>query len=394
MNFNALTEYLDSIEKQYGIPYCDCAVTYRHNTVFRHMTGRYDAAGSKPTNISVLYRLFSGTKIATCVCAMQLVERGKLGLYDELSKYLPEFSVMKVADNFDYHVVPTVWPQIGDPCHIAHRSIRIIDLLTMSAGFTYDTSAQSVVELSKATGRKASTRDCIRALTKMPLMYEPGGHWAYSLAHDVLAAVIEVVSGRRYSDYLRENIFAPLGDEDFCFHPDASMAQRLGHLYSKDRITGAIGDDDGVYSGSFSFTDEYESGGAGLITTVSAYSKLIDALSCGGTAYNGARILSPETVELFATPYTSGATQEDFTFFRRKRIDYAYGLGVRVRVNEADGRSPLGEFGWDGAAGSYFLVDPKNGLGIVYAQHVMGCIEAFDNIHPTVRDLVYEAMEL
>lgn len=394
MNFNQLTEYLDSIESRYGIPYCDCAVTWHHDVVFRHMTGRADAGKKTPTNISVLYRLFSGTKIATCVCAMQLVEQGRLNLFDELQKYLPEYAVMRVAENFDYHVVPTVWPQRGDACHIAHNPIRIIDLLTMSAGFTYDTSAQSVVELSQATGRRASTRECVRALAQMPLMYEPGEHWAYSLAHDVLAAVIEVVSGMKFSDYLRTNIFGPLEDDDFCFHPDGEAAKRLGHLYSKDRATGRIGDDDGVYSGSFSFSDEYESGGAGLITTVGAYSKLIDALSCGGEGYNGARILRPETVALFMTPYTTGATQEDFMFFRRRRRDYAYGLGVRVRVDRADGRSPLGEFGWDGAAGSYFLVDPKNGLGIVYAQHVMGCIEAFDNIHPTVRDLVYEGMNL
>lgn len=394
MNFNSLTEYLDSLESLYGIPYCDCAVACHHDIVFRHMTGHSDAEQKNPTNISVLYRLFSGTKISTAVAAMQLVERGKLNLYDELQKYLPEYSVMRVAENFDYHSVPTVWPRLDTPSHIAHNPIRIIDLLTMSAGFSYDTYSQSVIELSKATGCKASTRDCIRALAQMPLLYEPGEHWAYSLALDVLAVVVEVVSEMPCSDYLRQNIFAPLEADDFCFHPDEAMAPRLGHLYNKDRATGKLIDDDGGYSGSFSFSEAYESGGAGLITTVSAYCKLIDALSCGGEGYNGARILKPETVQLFMTPYTSGTTQEDFMYFRRGRRDYAYGLGVRVRVDKTGGRSPLGEFGWDGAAGSYFLVDPKNSLSIVYAQHVMGCIEAFDNIHPTVRDLVYEGMNL
>lgn len=394
MNFNALAKYLDSLENLYGIPYCDCAVTYHHDTIFRHMTGHSDAEKRNPTNTSVLYRLFSGTKISTAVATMQLVERGKLNLYDELQKYLPEYGIMMVAENFDYHSVPMVWPQLDTPSHIAHNPIRIIDLLTMSAGLSYDTYSQSVVELAKATGRKASTRDCIRALAQMPLLYEPGEHWAYSLALDVLAVVVEVVSGMPYSDYLRENIFAPLETDDFCFHPDEAMALRLGHLYSKDRCTGDIIDDDGVYSSSFSFSEAYESGGAGLITTVSAYCKLIDALSCGGEGHNGVRILKPETVHLFTTPYTSGSTQKDFMYFRRGRQDYAYGLGVRVRVDKTGGRSPLGEFGWDGAAGSYFLVDSKHSLGIVYAQNVMGCIEAFDSIHPTVRDLVYESMNL
>lgn len=158
MNFNSLTEYLDSLESLYGIPYCDCAVACHHDIVFRHMTGHSDAEQKNPTNISVLYRLFSGTKISTAVAAMQLVERGKLNLYDELQKYLPEYSVMRVAENFDYHSVPTVWPRLDTPSHIAHNPIRIIDLLTMSAGFSYDTYSQSVIELSKATGCKASTR--------------------------------------------------------------------------------------------------------------------------------------------------------------------------------------------------------------------------------------------
>ena len=148
-------------------------------------------------------------------------------------------------------------------------------------------------EMKRVTGGKGSTREAVAALAKMPLMYEPGTHWAYSHAHDVLAAVIELASGQKFSDYLRENIFAPLDADDFCFHPDAAMARRLGHLYAKDRLSGKVGDDDGIYSGSFSFTDIHESGGAGLITTVDAYSKVVDALSCGGEGYNGARILKP-----------------------------------------------------------------------------------------------------
>lgn len=394
MNFNVLTEYLDSIEVRYGVPFSDCAVTFRHDQVFRHMTGHYDANKSQPTNMSVLYRLFSGTKVITSVAAMQLIERGKLNLYDELQKYLPEFGVMRVATDFDYRTAPAKWPQIDDASHIAHNPIRIIDLLTMTAGFSYDNTAQSIREMKRTTGGKGSTREAVAALAKMPLMYEPGTHWAYSHAHDVLAAVIELASGQKFSDYLRENIFAPLDADDFCFHPDAAMARRLGHLYAKDRLSGKVGDDDGIYSGSFSFTDIHESGGAGLITTVDAYSKVVDALSCGGEGYNGARILKPETVALLTTPYTVGTAQDDFSFFRRGRKDYGYGLGVRVRVDAAGGRSPMGEFGWDGAAGSYFLVDSKNAVSIVYAQHMMGCIDAFDNIHPTIRDMVYDAMEL
>lgn len=393
MNFNKLTAYLESIGGQYGIPYLDCAVTYHHDMVFRHMTGHYDREKKKPTNISVLYRMFSATKMITCVAAMQLVEQGKLDLYGLLKTYLPEFSLMRVATNFDFGKVPVNWPKEDTKTHLANHPIRVIDLITMTAGFSYDTMAQSILELKRQTSGTGSTRRTMAALAKMPLMFEPGTHWAYSLAHDVLAAVIEAVSGQSFSEYLRKHVFSPLETDDFYFTPTPEIAGRLGHLYNKDRLTGLTVEDDGVYSGSFQLCQGYESGGAGLITTVDAYSKVIDGLSCGGTAFNGFQLLKPETAALFTIPYTWGATQEDFTLFCRGRKDYGYGLGVRVRVTTGSGRPPLGEFGWDGAAGAYFAVDMEHQLSIVYAQHVMGCIDAFDVIHPTIRNLVYEAME-
>jgi len=392
MNFDKLTEFLDSVEDKYGIPFADCAVMHRHEMVFRHMTGRYDAEKKQPTNVSVLYRLFSATKMLTCIAVMQLAEQGKLGLYDMLCKYLPEFSVMHVVENFNLRAMPIQWPKPQEPCHIAHNSIRIIDLLTMTAGLSYDTAAQNILELRDATGGKGSTREMMQAISKMPLLYEPGTHWAYSLAHDVLAAVVEVVSGQKFSEYLRENIFEPLNAGDFYFHPDCEAKRRIGRLYTKDRVTGAVRGDDGIYSGSFVLTDAYESGGAGLITTVDAYSKVIDALSCGGRGENGVQILKPETVAMFTVPYTTGVTKEDFVSFQRGKTDYGYGLGVRVRVAASVGSAPLGEFGWDGAAGAYFSVDCQHSLSIVYAQHVMACMDAFDYIHPTIRNLVYEAM--
>ena len=390
MDFNQLTSYLDSLEDRFGIPFSDCAVTYRHEVVFRHMTGHWDEARRLPTNTAVLYRLFSATKPITCAAVLQLAERGRLDLYDPLARYLPEFSLLRVADHWDG--APGHWPPMDAPCRLARGPVRLIDLLTMTAGLSYDTTARSILEMRRRTGGAGDTRAAVAALARMPLLYEPGTHWAYSLAHDVLAAVVEVVSGQKFSEYLREHIFAPLDAADFCFCPDVAMAARVGRLYQKDRRTGAIVDDDGVYSGAFSFTARHESGGAGLIATVDAYSKVADALCCGGVGYNGARILRPETVTLFTVPYTVGALQEDFVAFRRGCRDYAYGLGVRVRTGA--GRPPLGEFGWDGAAGAYVAMDCKNALSIVYAQHVLGCLDAFDSIHPTIRDLVYEALEL
>ena len=393
MNFNKLREYQENLESRFGIPATDLIVMKDHKVIYRHMCGYSDFARSMPVNANDLYRLFSATKIITATAAMQLVERGKLRLFDRLDTYLPEFAAMRVVDAFSKTERPIIWPKRDARSHIANHPIRIIDLITMSAGFSYDLMAETLQEEIAASNHHATTREMITALSQMPLLYEPGTGWAYSLAHDVLAAVIEVVSGEQYSEYLRHHVFGPLGVDDFYFHPDAKTRERIAAFYQKDR-SGRIGPDDGGYSNSFVFTDRYESGGAGLITTVDAYSTVLDALANGGVGGNGVRILKEDTVHLFSTHYTTDKCLDDFIAFRQGRDDYGYGLGVRVHIkNTETNRSPLGEFGWDGAAGAYALVDTENKLCVFYAQHMMQCVEAFAFIHPAIRDLVYECLE-
>ena len=137
-------------------------------------------------------------------------------------------------------------------------------------------------------------------------------------------------------------------------------------------------------------TERYESGGAGLVGTVDAYSTFIDALCNGGVGANGCRILSEESVRMFMVPYTTGQMSADFAV--TGKTGYEYGLGVRVLVDGTVSKSPVGEFGWDGAAGAYVLVDPVNKISIFYAQHVVGYPKAFSEIHPVIRDLAYECM--
>ena len=391
MDFERLTAYMDSLKKEYGIPAADCKITKDHKVVYRHMTGCSDYENTTPINEKTIFRFFSATKLVTMTAVMQQIERGNLRLYDEVRQYLPEYNMMKVADTFNF-TFPLKWPTSSDPCHYAHSAIRIIDLMTMTAGMSYDTDSKEQREIREKSGGQASTREVVAELAKMPLVYEPGTRYSYGLCHDVLAAVVEVVSGKKYSEYLKENIFDPLGIKELYFHwdKDPALTDRVCALYQGVFGTDDIIPDTGEMTAGFKITENYESGGAGLAGTVDSYSILIDALCNGGVGANGARILSEESVKMFSVPYTTGQMSKDFAV--TGKVGYEYGLGVRVLVDDRASRSPIGEFGWDGAAGAYVLVDPVNHISIFYTQHIAGYPKAYSEIHPKIRDIAYECM--
>lgn len=168
-----------------------------------------------------------------------------------------------------------------------------------------------------------------------------------------------------------------------------SEAYRLSAQYGKDRDTGEIGRDESM---AFRITKNYESGGAGLCTTVDEYSKVLEALANGGVGGTGSRILKPESIAMMGRNWLTEQQLKDFS--QTGKVGYGYGLGVRVLMDGTKAKSPVGEFGWDGAAGAFSLVDPKNHIGLFYTHEILGMIEAYSEIHPMLQDLAYEAMEL
>lgn len=389
MSFERLTEYLESLKDSDDIKGLDMIVKKEHKVIYRHKQGYNDYDCIRPVSENDLYYLYSCTKIATMTACMQQVEAGRIKLDAPVSEYLPEFAHMKVADNYvlgDFGNMPSQ----SSPAHPAEKPILIRDLMTMTAGLSYNTSSEPIMELKKKSGNKASTREMVRAIAQMPLLYEPGDRHAYSLGHDVIAAVIEAVTGQRFRDYVLEHIFKPLGEEDVYFHLREEDRGRLADQYSCDFKTGEKSRHKG---NAFELTEEYDSGGAGLIATVDGYSALLDALACGGVGANGNRILSKESIEAIKTPRLNAVQLDDFTMKGMFRPGYNYGLGVRVLVDGAKAKSPVGEFGWDGAAGAYALMDSKNGISLFYAQAILGLRGVYSDIHPRIRDLVYECME-
>lgn len=212
MKKEILVNYLDSLEKQ-GIPGCDCVVYHNHRPVFRHITGYADPDTKKPLTESNTYWMYSVTKLFTCTAIMQLIEKGLIGLDDPVYEYLPEYRNMKV--------------KVGNEIRPAKNAMTIRHLMSMQSGLNYNLDAPSIQRIMKDTENEATTRQIISALANEPLDFEPGTRFQYSLSHDVLGAVIEVVSGQQLSKYLDENIFKPLGMKNTGFKLTPHLKAKL-----------------------------------------------------------------------------------------------------------------------------------------------------------------------
>ncbi len=375
MDFQPLTQFLDSLPPR-GIPGVDCIVYYRHQPVYRRSAGFADRASQKPIAPHTLYNLYSTSKVITCAAALQLYEQGKFLLNDPLAEYLPEYKAMQVR-----HITAQGTAELRP----AVNSIRIEDLFTMSAGMTYIINSKAIRKVQAETGGRAPTREVARALASEPLIFEPGTHWNYALCHDVLGALIEVVSGQRFGKYLQDHVFEPIGMKDTGFErtPERLAQMATQYRYNEEtHFADEITQDNGYVLGT-----AYESGGAGLISSLEDYGLFVDMLSNGGRAASGEKILSRRTIDLMRTNHLDATRLKDFNWIQM--AGYGYGLGVRTMIDKARGgsESSIGEFGWGGAAGTYAMIDPDCELAVFYAQHMLNNMEPY--VHPRLRNIVY-----
>ena len=372
MNFSRLADYLNGILDRYDIPGWQCAVSYKGNLVFSECGGYRDREAGIPMKNDDLFWMYSTTKLTTMTAVSQLLSDGCLRLEDRLSDYLPEFRVMRVKTPAGFRVVET-------PITIRH-------LMTMTSGLSYDISpCRSYAERNP----NASTEEIVTQLASLPLSFEPGTHFLYSMAHDVLAAVCERITGMRFADYVMENIFLPLGMKDTLFGMTAERRKRLVTQYRRDASGTHSERRDGECV--FCFTDRYDSGGAGLSSNAEDYLRLPAALANKG-CFHGKQILSPEAIDLLRTPQLIGDAKLDFARWHN-RPGYQYALGVRTLVNPENANDPFppGEFGWDGAAGAIATASPETGIAFCFTMQVTGCRDAYHVIHPQIRNLVFEA---
>lgn len=357
-----MKEFIEKIRKEIGIPYLDVVCYKEHNEVFRY------ASGEGTTGKEQLY-MYSCGKPITVVAAMRLVEEGRLSLDDKVCDYLPEIEkAFIINDNGDKEYV-------GNQMKVRH-------LFTMTAGFTYDVATEPILRLAKESQGKAVLRDFIAKFVETPLSFMPGERFKYSLCHDVLAAVVEVITKKKFSEYVKEAIFEPLQmnrsrfDNGETNMPDMYFASENGEIVKTDE--GKI----------LLPTPAYESGGGGLVSTVEDYIRFADALACDGVAANGYRVLKKETLgELRSEQFKEISVNNDFTCVQGD--DYGYGLGVRVRQRATDWGLCKGEFGWDGAAGSYLMVDPEKKISIFIGMHLRNWPVVFTGKHLQIVEKIY-----
>ncbi len=363
--FEELTKLTDSFITEKGIPGNDCIVYRDGREVYRHFAGYSDLENRIPMNGKEIYNIYSCSKPMTATAAMQLVEKGVIHLDDPLYEYIPEYRKMYVHTGGEL-VPDPVFPKrhfrVGGEFVPAKNVITIKNLFCMTAGFSYDTDAPSFREVREKTGGRCPTVEAIRSFAKEPLLFEPGEHWEYSLCHDVLAAVVEIASGKRFGEYVRENIFEPLGMSHSTFLLPDDKLDTICTQYQCDMVTGEMKKvSKEIQNGDsrcwpYKLGSEYESGGAGCISTVEDCSKFLEALRKGGI------LLKPETTDLMSTDMLNAEQKK--TFWQE---GYSYGLGVRC----PDVSKGTTDFGWSGVAGAYMAVDRKNGFTLYYGQHVV-----------------------
>ncbi|MFX3635028.1 MAG: serine hydrolase domain-containing protein [Candidatus Pristimantibacillus sp.] len=377
MDFTPLSQFIDRITA-WRIPWAEVLVMHRNETVFRYRAGYADLEAMKPIDEDRIIYLYSLTKILTCTAALQLVEKGAMLLSDPLSAYLPEFAEMKVR---------RTQTDVGIETELAERQITVRDLFTMTAGFSYDFNGPVIREAAERTNGRLPTREYAAALAKEPLLFEPGTRWNYSLCHDVLAALVEEVDGRRFGTYVREEITGPLGMRNTGFFLSEAQHSRLVPQYEYNDALGkaVLMNGDWYRSGT-----EFESGGAGLLSTVSEYAIFLNTLTNRGTSPGGVRLLSAASVDLMRSDHLTDRTRGDYNW--DYQAGYGYGLGVRTHISKAGSGclSPLGEFGWSGAGGCLAVIDPESQLTIMYGQHLVNSQEPY--IHPRLKNIVYACL--
>lgn len=379
MNFDKLTNYLnDEIYATKRIPGCDIIITKGYDVVYRGQFGYADLENNNPVSTDSQYYLYSCTKPVTVTGAMRLVEAGKIDLNTPAEYYLPELK--------------DVFLEADGVRRAPKSTMTVKNLFTMTAGFNYNLNNAPVKQLLESDRDSISVRDFVGAAVQSPLDFEPGARFQYSICHDILAGVVEAVSDMPFGEYQKKYILDPLGMEKTGFLSTLSAPPVTPPLYAINTTT--LESDLLAHPYRHGLHDKFQSGGAGLLSTVEDYSKFSSAMACGGVSKDGYRILKPETISMMKREQLKNFAL-DSTFSCAAGPGYGYGLGVRTRLERSEGqRVPLGEFGWDGAAGSYVLMDTDNNISIFFATHLCQWPSKVAGIHARIRDLVYECMNI
>jgi len=367
-------------------------VTRRGQVVHLSTYGHRDLESGAPVEVDTLFRIYSMTKPITSVAAMMLYEEGAFQLKDSVSRFVPAFETMRVYRSGSA-LNPTTEP--------ASEAVRIWHLLTHTSGLTYGFHHATPVDaMYRAAGFEwgspegADLAECCERWAAMPLLFQPGSEWNYSVSTDVLGRVVEVSSGQSLDEFFAERIFGPLDMTDTAFFVGEQDHPRLAALYTAHPQTRKAVRNDAMGAGALQ-PPTFLSGGGGLVSTARDYHRFTQML-LGGGELDGVRLLSNRTVRYMTRNHLpGGADLEQFgrPLFAETSFDgIGFGLGFSVVEDPVKNRvlSSAGEFAWGGAASTAFWVDPSEAVTVVFLTQLMP--SSTHPIRPQLKQLLYQAL--
>jgi len=391
-----ITEYFQTEVDKGAIPGAVVVVARNAKVVYRKAVGYQDREKKIPMKTDAVFRLFSMTKPVASVAAMTLAEEGKIDLMAPVAQYLPEFKDVKVGVGKADQATGKATLELEAPL----RPMTVQDLLRHTSGLVYggfgNTLVHQAYNKANLEGNGQTLAELVTKISKLPLANQPGRTWEYGMSVDVLARIVEVVSGVPFDRLLEERITKPLGMTDTAYYLTAAQAPRL----AEPQIDPATGKRE-EFDEAGELTKEKVklfSGGSGLLSTAADYSRFCQMLVNGGEL-NGVRLLSPKTLAVMTSdqipPGASRVTpplalSQDLTPI--PELGQSFGLGFAVRTSAGPGAvsGSVGDYFWAGAAGTYFWVDPQEKLYAVLMlqKHF---VEA-GYLRRALREMVYGAL--
>jgi len=382
-NFRHLDALLNDFVNK-GPAGCGCAVAQNGKILYEGYFGYADRSAGRRIDENTVYRQYSMTKIAIYTLCMMLLEQGRLLLQDPISHYFPEWKHMwkyvKRADGS-----PAVQP--------LENPIRIEHIMNMSCGLPYghfsdgsptgDAIYAVTQELKKRKGGY-TLRDEIRAVSAVPVAFEPGTRWLYGFGSELAAGLIEVITGKHIAEALRDSLFIPLDMESTGMLYFGDIESRMATFYTRN-CSGTL-TSGGAMMDEKSRPGSPPSGCPRVFSTVRDFTNFTQMLANGGI-HRGKQLIGAKTIDLMRR---NRLNREQLMDFQNDYLDgYGYGLGVRTLIHQAQGNSnsSLGEFGWTGGSGTWASIDPSEGVSVVYMHQMAPNMEKYH--HLRVRACAY-----